>query len=65
MKLEYDWDGLPLCPICGGGLDYDSPKGRETETMGGSSIQYYCCGKCGEKYELIDGWGGKKLVYAT
>jgi hypothetical protein len=54
MKVKYDWDGCPLCPDCEIGMDYESPKDRDLETMGGYNIQYYYCEKCNQSYELID-----------
>lgn len=43
----------PLCRDCGAELSYDDSNGRDRETMGGFSVNYFICDKCGEKWELI------------
>ena len=55
MKADFSYDGLPICPDCGEPLDCDSADGRDTETMGGYSVDYYCCEKCDSKWEYING----------
>jgi hypothetical protein len=62
MKADYDWNGDPTCPDCEVGMDYDSPNGRDLETMGGYSVRYYRCEQCKQHYELIStGYDGDKL----
>ena len=54
MKCTYDSDGLPFCPDCGKSLCCESTGTRDTETMGGYSVEYFRCdGGCGS-FEVID-----------
>lgn len=43
------------CQDCGQPLSGDSSRGRDGETMGGLSVDYYYCEKCNQPYELIEG----------
>lgn len=52
MDAKFSSDNVPLCPDCKQPMDYDRPKGRDTETMGGYSVQYFTC-TCGD-FQLID-----------
>lgn len=52
MDAKFSIEGLPLCPCCEQPMDHESVKGRDTETMGGYSVEYFSC-VCGE-FELID-----------
>lgn len=42
---------------CGGELNYESCGDRDTETMGGHSVEYLRCPKCGQGWSLIEGDG--------
>lgn len=58
MKVKYDSDNLPVCPDCNKSLEYDCdyPKYRDTETIGGNSIDYFICTDgCKERFEVING----------
>lgn len=50
----HDIDNLPKCPNCGSSLLIDSAGDRDTETMGGYSVEYYKCPDCQEQFEVID-----------
>ena len=52
--VEVDGDGLPICPDCHGSLNYESTGSRDSETMGGSSVEYLACEGCGETFELVN-----------
>lgn len=45
-------------------LDCEEAGRRDTETMGGHSVEYFICSKCGQRYELIiDPLDGNSLCY--
>ncbi len=44
----------PLCPNCNDELSCASSNGRDTETMGGCSVDYYHCEKCNLEWEMIN-----------
>ena len=52
MKAKFSIDDLPLCPDCEQPMDFESSKGRDTQTMGGLKIDFFTC-ECG-KFKLID-----------
>lgn len=54
MKVQYGYDNLPLCPDCGAQMDYERASGRDLETMGGYSVEYFKCEDCKEHYEVIN-----------
>lgn len=54
MKTQYGIDNQPLCPDCNMQMDYDSSNGRDTETMGGYSVEYFKCQDCKSDYEVIN-----------
>ena len=54
MQIEYDSDGMPICPECRTSLHYAPAGNRDTETMGGYSVEYFRCPECGEKFEIIN-----------
>ena len=48
--------GIPYCPDCNKNtLGYAPAKGRDTETMGGYSVEYLRCDECGQEFEYING----------
>lgn len=53
MDAKFSSEGLPLCPHCEQPMYYHLPKGRDTETMGGYSVEYFIC-ECDCEFELID-----------
>jgi hypothetical protein len=49
-------DDRPTCfEPCGSELVYEDSAGRDTETMGGLSVEYFACPKCGQKYSRNEG----------
>lgn len=52
-ELTRDAEGLPRCPECRGGLGYVSPGDRDTETMGGESVDYMKCDRCNTEFEIV------------
>jgi hypothetical protein len=52
-SAEFDPDGLPLCPHCRIGMDWEEAGFRETETMGGHGVEYLRCPECGQAFELV------------
>lgn len=46
---------IPECINCHCELNYDEVGDRDTETMGGSDVEYLVCPKCGQTYSMIDG----------
>ena len=54
MKIDYDSDGQPLCPDCGKSLGCESAGTRDTETMGGYSVEYFRCDAGCGSFEVID-----------
>jgi hypothetical protein len=55
VDAQFDGDGLPICPDCGYSLYCDDAGDRDTETMGGYSIEYYYCTHCQIKFEVVHG----------
>lgn len=54
MKVRYNPEGLPICPHCYRTMYYVGCGSRDTETMGGSHIEYAECSVCGD-FSIIDG----------
>lgn len=47
---------IPYCPDCNTNtLQCEGTKGRDTETMGGDSVEYFYCIKCRGQFEEING----------
>jgi len=44
---------MPYCKECKRELDCEDTNGRDLETMGGLSVEYYVCEECNIPYELI------------
>ena len=61
---QFDCYGLTLCPDCKHSMYCAESGNRDTETMGGHSVEYFHCDNCNQEYELIWGIEGKKLYPA-
>lgn len=42
------------CLNCGGFLYHEGSRGRDTETMGGLSVEYLKCSECDQHHEKIE-----------
>jgi hypothetical protein len=54
MNVKYGSDSLPLCPDCSIQMDHEPANGRDDETMGGLSVEYFKCDNCKERFEVIN-----------
>jgi len=52
-RVIKNFEGTPFCPDCNVGLDFMPSNGRDTETMGGESVEYAKCEKCNQEFEII------------
>ena len=52
-KFNESIDDELKCIDCGEDLHCDSDNDGDRETMGGDSVEYYICPKCGAKHRYI------------
>lgn len=55
MDAKFDSEGSLVCPDCDVGCHHSSARGRDTETIGGFSVDYYDCPRCACNWEVVDG----------
>jgi hypothetical protein len=66
MDVMTDHDGCFLCPDCLLTLDFEESNGRDTETMGGYSVEYLSCPNCTAQWEIISNYSGtEREIYPS
>lgn len=63
MEAKYNEYNEPLCPDCQYPLGYECAGNRDTETMGGYSIEYCICDRCNTKWHIVFGGSRERTIY--